>query len=154
MSARKVHDEVAMLVADATDGTDTNLVIAALLHDAIEDCKVPRELIVESFGEDVASLVEEVTDDKSLPKEVRKEEQIKTARTKSSRAKLLKLADKTSNLRSIAASAPSDWSVKRRLEYVLWARAVASGLRGVSRKLEDQFDQAAAAADRSFRPMM
>jgi (p)ppGpp synthase/HD superfamily hydrolase len=105
-------------------------------------------------GEDVASLVEEVTDDKSLPKEVRKEEQVKTAPTKSSRAKLLKLADKTSNLRSIAASAPSDWSVKRRLEYVRWVRQVASGLRGVSQKLEDQFDQAAAAAERSFKPMM
>ena len=106
------------------------------------------------FGEDVASLVEEVTDDKTLAKELRKEEQVKTAPTKSSRAKLLKLADKTSNLRSIAASAPSDWSVKRRLEYVHWARAVASGLRGVNQKLEDQFDQAAAAADRSFKPMM
>ena len=90
--------EVAMLVADATGGTDTNLVIAALLHDAIEDCEVPRELIAESFGEDVASIVEEVTDDKTLPKQVRKDEQVKTVSKKSLRAKLLKLADKTSNL--------------------------------------------------------
>src|SRR5579872_1983672 len=44
--------EVAMLVANATDGNDTNLVIAALLHDAIEDCEVPRELIAETFGDD------------------------------------------------------------------------------------------------------
>jgi guanosine-3',5'-bis(diphosphate) 3'-pyrophosphohydrolase len=144
--------EVAMLVANATDGTDTNLVTAALLHDAVEDCKVPRELIVETFGEDVASLVEEVTDDKSLPKEVRKQEQVKTAPTKSSRAKVLKLADKISNLRAIAASAPSDWSVKRRLEYVRWAIEVAEGLRGVNQKLEEQFDNAAAAAERSFKP--
>jgi GTP diphosphokinase / guanosine-3',5'-bis(diphosphate) 3'-diphosphatase len=72
-----------MLVADATDGSDTNLVIAALLHDAIEDCEVPRELIAESFGEDVAAIVEEVTDDKSLRKAVRKGEQIKTSSTKS-----------------------------------------------------------------------
>src|SRR5690242_12521642 len=56
--------EVATLVADATGGTDTNLVIAALLHDAIEDCEVPRELIAEAFGDDVASINEEVTDDK------------------------------------------------------------------------------------------
>jgi GTP diphosphokinase / guanosine-3',5'-bis(diphosphate) 3'-diphosphatase len=144
--------EVALLVADATGGKDTNLVIAALLHDAIEDCEVPRELITENFGDDVASLVEEVTDDKSLPKAVRKDEQVKTAPTKSSRAKLLKLADKISNLRAIAASAPSDWSVKRRLEYVLWARAVANGLRGVNQRLEEQFDAAATAAERSFRP--
>ena len=96
--------EVAMLVAEATGGSDTNLLIAALLHDAIEDCEVPRELIAEAFGEDVASLVTEVTDDKSLPKEARKEKQITGAATKSARAKVLKLADKTSNLRAVAAS--------------------------------------------------
>jgi guanosine-3',5'-bis(diphosphate) 3'-pyrophosphohydrolase len=139
-------------VADATDGEDPDLVIAALLHDAIEDCEVPRELIAETFSEDVATLVEEVTDDKSLPKAVRKDEQVKTAPIKSPRAKVLKLADKISNLRAIAASAPSDWSVKRRLEYVLWAREVAKGLRGVNQKLEEQFDNAAAAAERSFKP--
>jgi GTP diphosphokinase / guanosine-3',5'-bis(diphosphate) 3'-diphosphatase len=144
--------EVATLVAEATDGADTDLVIAALLHDAIEDCEVPRELIAEIFGEDVASIVEEVTDDKTLPKAVRKEEQIKTALAKSPRAKLLKLADKTSNLRAIAASAPAEWSIKRRIEYVSWARNVAEGLRGVNQRLEELFDEAAAAAERSFKP--
>jgi GTP diphosphokinase / guanosine-3',5'-bis(diphosphate) 3'-diphosphatase len=144
--------EVAMLVAEATGGSDTDLVIAALLHDAIEDCEVPRELIAETFGEDVASIVEEVTDDKNLPKAVRKEEQVRTAPTKSPRAKMLKLADKVSNLRAVAASPPSEWSVKRRIDYVRWAREVAKGLRGVNQKLEKQFDDAAAAAERSFKP--
>ena len=51
--------EVAMLVAEATDGSDANLVIAALLHDAIEDCEAPKELIAETFGEDVASIIDE-----------------------------------------------------------------------------------------------
>lgn len=144
--------EVAMLVAQATGGSDTNLVIAALLHDAIEDCEVPKELIAETFGADVASLVEEVTDDKGLPKAARKSGQIKTAATKSPRAKILKLADKTSNLRAVAASPPANWSVKRRQEYVDWSREVAKGLRGVNQKLEDQFAEAAAAAERSFKP--
>ena len=146
--------EVAMLVAEATGGTDTNLVIAALLHDAIEDCEVPRELITETFGEDVASIVQEVTDDKSLPKQTRKEEQIKTASKKSKRAKLLKLADKTSNLRAVAASPPANWSVKRKKIYVDWSRKVAEGLRGVNKKLEDQFDEAAAAAERAYKPAL
>jgi GTP diphosphokinase / guanosine-3',5'-bis(diphosphate) 3'-diphosphatase len=146
--------EVAMLVAEATGGSDTNLVIAALLHDAIEDSEVPRELIAETFGDDVASIVVEVTDDKSLPKADRKRKQIETARAKSSRAKVLKLADKTSNLRAIAASPPSDWSVKRRIEYVHWAREVVNGLRGVNSKLEAQFDEAALAAERSFMPSL
>ena len=144
--------EVTMLVADATGGSDTNLVIAALLHDAIEDCKVPRRLIAESFGEDVASLVEKVTDDKSLPKEVRKARQIESAPKKSPRAKILKLADKTSNLRALAASPPATWSIERRKEYVEWCRDVVRGLRGTNQQLEDQFDQAAAAAERSFEP--
>ena len=146
--------EVAMPVAEATDGTDTNLVIAALLHDAIEDSEVPKEMIAEIFGEDVASIVAEVTDDKGIPKAERKLKQIETAATKSPRAKILKLADKTSNLRAITASPSPDWSVKRRIEYVLWARNVAKGLRGVNQRLEDQFDEAVAAAERSFKPGM
>src|SRR5690242_15206581 len=144
--------EVAMLVAEATGGEDTNLVIAALLHDAIEDSEVPRELIAETFGDDVASLVVEVTDDKSLPKATRKLKQVETASLKSQRAKMLKLADQTSNLRAVAASPPSDWSVKRRIEYVHWARQVVDGLRGANPKLEAHFDEAALAAERSFRP--
>src|ERR671912_133100 len=62
--------EVASLVAEVTEGTDPNLVVAALLHDAIEDQEVPREMIAQVFGE-VAKLVEECTDDKSLPKQDR-----------------------------------------------------------------------------------
>ena len=144
--------EVAMLVAEATGGNDPTLVIAALLHDAIEDSEVPAELIASVFGEEVASIVKEVTDDKSLPKEVRKNRQVETAPHKSPKAKLLKLADQTSNLRAIAASPPAEWSVKRRIEYVEWAEAVAKGLRGASPWLEQQFDEAVAAARRSFAP--
>src|ERR1700680_2119021 len=120
--------EVASLVAEATEGKNAKAVIAALLHDAIEDQEVPRELIAREFGEDVAALVEEVSDDKSLEKQDRKRLQIETAHKKSDDAKLIKLADKTSNLRAIALTPPPDWSVKRRLEYVRWAQAVVSGL--------------------------
>ncbi|KAA5598229.1 bifunctional (p)ppGpp synthetase/guanosine-3',5'-bis(diphosphate) 3'-pyrophosphohydrolase [Blastochloris sulfoviridis] len=143
--------EVAMLVADATAGADLDLVIAALLHDAIEDQEVPRDEIAGAFGEDVAGLVDEVTDDKSLDKAERKRLQVAHAATKSARAKMLKLADKTSNLRAIALSPPPDWTVKRRLEYVAWAREVATNLRGVSEDLDRAFDEAAAAAENSIR---
>src|SRR4051794_38537781 len=71
--------EVAMLVAVATDGEDSNLAIAALVHDAIEDQEVPREMIADGFGEDVANLVEEVTDDMSLPEKERKRLQVRHA---------------------------------------------------------------------------
>jgi (p)ppGpp synthase/HD superfamily hydrolase len=141
--------EVAMLVAEATDGKDPELVIAALLHDAIEDQEVPRSVIADAFGDGVAKLVEEVTDDKTLEKPKRKLLQVENARKKTTRAKILKLADKTSNLRSVAASPPPNWSVKRRLEYVKWAREVSEGLTGVSPWLETEFDHAAKEAERS-----
>jgi (p)ppGpp synthase/HD superfamily hydrolase len=144
--------EVATLVAEATGGTDPDLVIAALLHDAIEDCEVPRELIAKTFGTEVAELVAEVTDDKSLPKGQRKELQVETARKKSPRAKVLKLADKTSNWRALATSPAPDWSVRRKLEYISWARKVVAGLRGTNEMLEKQFDEAAQATEQSLVP--
>jgi len=88
-------------------------VIAALLHDAIEDQEVPPDMIAETWGEEVAKLVEEVTDDKGLAKAERKHKQVESASKKSDRAKILKLADKTSNLRAITASPSPEWSVVR-----------------------------------------
>jgi len=142
--------EVASLVAEATHGKDPDLVIAALLHDAIEDQEVPPELIAREFGARVAGLVQEVSDDKTLPKEDRKEKQVKTAGKKSEGARLIKLADKTSNLRAITYSPAPAWSVKRRLEYISWAKRVVAGLRGASPWLEKQFDHAALEAERSI----
>jgi (p)ppGpp synthase/HD superfamily hydrolase len=144
--------EVAMLVAEAVDGADPELVIAALLHDAIEDQKVPRAVLAEEFGEGVARLVEEVTDDKALEKQERKRLQVETAPHKSQRAKTLRLADKTSNLRALVTSPPADWSLLRRLEYIEFARAVVKGLRGANPWLEGQFDEAARAAEQSLAP--
>jgi (p)ppGpp synthase/HD superfamily hydrolase len=144
--------EVATLVGAATDGKDPNLVIAALLHDAIEDQDVPREMIAEAFGQKAADLVCEVTDDTSLPDAERKQKQVEHASKLSPGAKIIKLADKTSNLRAVGVGPSPDWSVKRKLEYVQWAREVVAGLRGVNAQLEEQFDQAAAAAERSITP--
>jgi hypothetical protein len=94
----------------------------------------------------------EVTDDKTLPKDERKRRQVEAAPTKSHKAKLIKLADKTSNLRTIASSPAADWSVERRLEYVDWAQKVVASLRGTSPWLARQFDEAAARAIRSLYP--
>jgi hypothetical protein len=87
--------------------------------------------------------VAEVSDDKSLPKEERKRLQIEKAPGKSLRAKTLKLADKTSNLRALVSSPPSDWPVSRKSEYLRWAREVAAGLRGTNPMLEKEFEKAA-----------
>ena len=134
--------EVARLVAEATAGVDPVLVIAALLHDTIEDTETTMDELAREFGAEVASLVAEVTDDKSLPKAERKQLQVKNAPHKSPRAKLIKVADKTSNLRSIVASPPADWSLQRQREYFDWAAKVVAGCRGINPTLESWFDEA------------
>jgi GTP diphosphokinase / guanosine-3',5'-bis(diphosphate) 3'-diphosphatase len=136
--------EVADLVAEATAGRDANLVAAAVLHDTIEDTGMTRLELERQFGVDVARLVAEVSDDTRLSRQERKRLQVAHAPGKSGRAKLLKLADKTSNLRSIAHSPPAEWSLDRRREYLMWARDVVLGLRGVNPWLEAEFDRTAA----------
>jgi (p)ppGpp synthase/HD superfamily hydrolase len=133
--------DVARRVAEATGGADTNLIAAALLHDTIEDVGVSREDLVIAFGEDVAALVVEVTDDTSLEKAERKQLQVVHAPNKSRRAKMLKLADKASNVRAMVAS-PPDWPDQRKREYADWAEAVAEGLRGANETLEIELDAA------------
>ncbi|MGE0627882.1 MAG: HD domain-containing protein [Hyphomicrobiaceae bacterium] len=134
--------EVAMLVAEATDGNDPVLVAAAWLHDTLEDTEAEREELEALFGRDVAAIVAEITDDKSLKKAERKRLQIENAPQKSRQARLLKIADKTSNLRALAISPPAGWDAARREEYVAWAEAVVAGCRGLNTELEKTFDAA------------
>lgn len=142
--------EVAQLLAVAVEGRDANLIVAGLLHDTLEDTDTTRDELAAAFNDDIAALVAEVTDDTSLPRLERKRLQVERAVGKSQRAKMLKLADKTSNLRGIIASPPAGWSIERRLEYVRWGRDVATGLRGVHAGLEAAFDAAAEAAERAL----
>ncbi|WP_174302004.1 HD domain-containing protein [Caulobacter sp. S45] len=137
--------EVAELVAHATEGRELDIAIAAVLHDTVEDTGASLAEISERFGADVAALVAEVTDDKSLPKAERKRLQVEHAPHASRGAKLIKLADKTANLRALVASPPPDWTAERRDEYRDWAREVVAGCRGASPWLEARFDEAAAA---------
>lgn len=133
--------EVAELVAGALSEPDTNLVIAALLHDSIEDAGVTREELVQAFGSDVEDLVLEVTDDKSLPRSERKRLQIVNAPKKSVRAQVIKLADKISNLHSMLASPPADWTIQRKRDYFEWAKQVVDGLTAPNLILKQEFER-------------
>jgi (p)ppGpp synthase/HD superfamily hydrolase len=133
--------EVAELIASSSPELDTNLVMAGFLHDTVEDTGVTRQQLEARFGSDVASLVMEVTDDKSLPKETRKALQVENAPRKSPRAQTLKLADKISNLRALLSSPPANWTRERKREYFDWARKVVSGLTQPNKNLKAEFDR-------------
>ncbi|NXH62043.1 MESH1 pyrophosphohydrolase, partial [Rhabdornis inornatus] len=109
---------------------------AALLHDTVEDTDTTFSEIEEWFGAEVRRVVEEVTDDKTLPKMERKRLQIERAPDCSRRAKLVKLADKLHNLRDLNRCTPRGWSAERVQEYFRWAARVVAGLRGTSAALE------------------
>ena len=134
--------EVAKLLAEATDGADTELVVAGILHDTIEDTDATHDEISGHFGSLVADLVLEVSDDRTLPVAERKLRQVETAASKSPRAKMVKLADKTSNVRSIVRNPPQMWPHDQRRDYVIWSAQVVDGCRGVNAFLEVAFDHA------------
>jgi (p)ppGpp synthase/HD superfamily hydrolase len=133
--------EVANLLATATDGTDAELVAAGWLHDTIEDTKTTREELAQKFSKRVAALVVDVTDDMTLPKDQRRQQQIIDAPNKSPGAKLIKIADKISNIRARILPQPSQDEREDLIDYVAWAEKVVAGCRGVNAALDRMFDE-------------
>lgn len=142
--------EVAELVAHAEVPGDFEVVIAALLHDTVEDTDVTEAQLVAEFGRRVADLVMAVTDDKSLSKDRRKWLQIEHAPHLDRDAKLIKLADKTSNLRALVRTPPVGWTQERLLHYVVWAKAVVDACGPVDPLLERLFREAHAVAEAAY----
>ena len=130
----------------ATEGgvSDLKTLMAAVLHDTVEDTETSYDELRERFGKKVADVVMEVTDDKSLPKAERKQRQIEHAPRMSKRAALVKLADKTCNLRDVVGSPPAGWPLRRKQEYFDWAKQVVDGLPPVNDKLRRAFEAAVA----------
>ena len=133
--------EVAYLLSMATDGTDAELVAAGWLHDTIEDTTTTREELAQKFGERVTELVVEVTDDMTLPKQERRQKQIVGAPRKSPGAKLIKIADKISNIRARIVPQPNQNERDDLIDYVAWAEKVVAGCRGVNAALDRMFDE-------------
>ena len=118
---------VARIMEAFGDITDSEILMAGVLHDTIEDTDTtPKELEV-LFGRRVRELVEEMSDDKSLPKQRRKELQIEHAPHVRQDAVPIKLADKIANCEDLLVSAPESWSRKRIGDYFKWAEAVVEG---------------------------
>jgi GTP diphosphokinase / guanosine-3',5'-bis(diphosphate) 3'-diphosphatase len=121
---------------------DAHVLAAAILHDTIEDTPTTHDELEERFGCHVADIVAEVTDDKRLPKAARKAAQIQNAEHLSYEARLVKLADKTCNLRDVANTPPVGWNLERRREYFEWAKSVVDRIRDPDRHLAAIFESA------------
>jgi len=139
---------VANVLANEAGITDAAILAAALLHDTIEDTDTTPMELEAKFGPEIAAIVLEVSDDKSLAKQERKRLQIEHAAALSRHAKLVKLADKICNVRDMKESPPVDWTPERRAEYFTWAKQVVDPMRGVSPTLENLFDAALARGPR------
>ena len=132
---------LANVLANEAHIDDETILIAAILHDTIEDTDTTEAELVAAFGAEIASIVIEVTDDKLLPKDERKRLQVVNAGTLSRQARIVKLADKICNLRDIFCSPPAGWSLERQRAYFDWAGAVIDGVRGTHPVLESLFDE-------------
>ena len=131
---------VAEILWEIGQVRDIDTIVAGILHDTIEDTDTTPDELRETFGDKICDIVEEVTDDKQLPKQVRKQLQIERAGHASFEARQVKLADKISNVSDLADAPPAGWSLERRQAYVEWAENVVNGLRGSNPHLETHFD--------------
>merc|ERR1711953_394455 len=122
---------VAQILTEEGGITDADVIIGALLHDTVEDTDTTLDEIEEKFGSRVRHIVDQVTDDKNLPKMERKRLQVENAPKKTKEAKLVKLADKLYNLRDLNRCTPKDWDEERAQNYFIWAKQVVSGLRNL-----------------------
>lgn len=137
-----INHPIALVDVLANEGnvTDIATLCAAALHDTIEDTEATAEELRSIFGEKITTIILELTDDKSLPKHVRKEKQIEHAAHCMPETKVVKLADKICNLRNILTAPPTDWAAERKKAYFDWAANVVEGLRGTHAGLETIFD--------------
>lgn len=133
--------EVMHLLTFTGNINDEEILIAAVLHDVIEDTDTSAEEIAERFGQNVANIVLELTDDISLSKEERKQQQLLTCKGLSPAAKLIRISDKICNVYDILYAPPGDWDLQRRKEYLAWANSVVSKINGTNEGLEKHFEE-------------
>ena len=125
------------LAASGIDG-DTELLMAAVLHDVVEDTDATGEGLRARFGERVARMVMDVTDDKTLPRRERKALVVRSIAGKSREARLIKLSDLIANVHDLIHH-PPHWTDTQKRDYLDWGEAVVEALRGTHSLLEQRF---------------
>ena len=131
--------QVAHLLSSISEIDDTDILCAAILHDTVEDTDTTQEDIAEYFGDKIAGIVAEVSDDRSLPKPARKQAQIDHGPHLSFEASMVKLADKCCNIEDVITTPPENWDTQRRRAYLDWAKQVVNNIRHKDEKLLKKF---------------
>lgn len=135
-------EEVARLVEES--GGNHDEIVAAWLHDIIEDTETIIEEIEELFGDDIAQLVDGLTDPpefSSMLLDFRKFQQAQRLLLKGNGVKRVKLCDQISNVRSVINDPPLGWDNKKCLAYIEGAKSIADVCYGISECLDNIFDK-------------
>jgi len=125
----------------AAGESDVLMLMAALLHDTIEDTETTYAELEVKFGKEVADVVLELTDDKHLSRDEQQQQQIVRASGKSERARKVKLADKICNVYDLLHHPPHEWSESKKIQYVDFSKQVVDMMRGTQAVLEKEFDE-------------
>jgi guanosine-3',5'-bis(diphosphate) 3'-pyrophosphohydrolase len=133
--------EVADHVARIGGVYDKDVLIAALLHDVLDDTATTEKEISNLYGNNVASYVVEMTTTKGISLKEQKKEQIRSAFHQTPSVAIIKLSDKLSNLETLAKNPPSNWSRDRIDQYFQWAQSVIENLPESNLPLKKQVKQ-------------
>jgi len=118
---------------------DENILIAALLHDTIEDAAVSYDDIASKFGVEVAGLVAELSNDNRLPKARRRAAMMDHLHDLSPKAKRIKLADRLDNVTDLIRGIGTR---EKRLRYHDETERLLDALAGTCEPLESAIREA------------
>lgn len=130
--------------------SDPDLLVAAILHDIIEDTDITETELALRFNPRTAAIITELTDDMSLSYQERKRRQLEGAPRLSKEARKIRITDKASNIRDLI-DYPVEWPLEKKQYYVTHAVEVINQIRGVNAPLEAWFDTLVAEARRVFK---
>lgn len=132
---------VCRLISDTGEINDEEVLAAAALHDTIEKTGTKASEINFQFGEKVFQIVMEVTDHNTENETEKFQQQLQRVDTLSKQAKVIKLADKIANVKSLLSFPPEGWDIERRSLYINWADRIIMALKGTNDKLDTYYNE-------------
>ena len=141
--------KVVKTMMEVAQVTDEVILLAAILHDVIEDTDLTEEALAYRFNPKTAAIVRELSDDMTLEHAKRKQLQIVRAKGLSKAARMIRIADKVCNMRDLMSYPMIEWSVEKKRAYVKNSIQVVDEIRGTNAALENWFDETVEAINQS-----